>query len=429
MKKQIMTLILAAALGTSALAGCGTSGTSSSTDETSSKAAAETQADSNAETKEVTFWHYFTSINGEITQKFVDEYNEMQDDIKINFEYVPRDEMLKQLTIGLVSGELPDMVFIDNPNQAAYSSMGLFADITDKFKSWDEGKFLDGPMASATLNDKIYGLPYASNCLAMYYDVDMLKNAGVAVPTTWSELKVAAKTLTVGNTYGFGFSAIGTEEGTFQTLPFLLSAGGNVNELDSEAGIEAFTLLSDMIKEGSVSKEVLNYTQGDQEKQFVAGNVAMVVQGPWIASNLKKDAPDKNWAVAMIPKADDGEYATTLGGENLAIIKDSESVDECWEFLSWFLGKDNNIEFCQQVNRFSPRSDVTAEEMWGDDAIMGVFSDSMKYAQARGPHPKWDEISTAFITALQETISGTKTAEAALKDAQVKVDETNASIK
>lgn len=432
--KKFLAFLLVLMLGISVLAGCGNNSDTeeSATSDDNQQNELEEQENSNGtkepgEVKEIVFWHYFTSVNGETVQKYVDKYNEIQNDVMINLEFVPRDELLKQFTIGLVSGRLPDMAFIDNPDHASFSAMGLFADITDKVNEWEEGKFLKGALDSAKYNDRIYGLPHASNTLSLYYDVDMLEEAGVEPPETWKELEEAAAKLIKANTYGLAFSAIKNEEGTFQVLPFILSTGASVDNLDSPEAVRALEFLTNLTNKGYVSKEVLNWTQGDVEKQFISGNAAMIVNGPWIKPNLEKNAPDKNWAVTKLPK--DTQFASTLGGENIVIISNSKYIDESWEFMKWFLSKENNIDFCKTVGRFSPRSDVTPEEVWGDDEVMKVFADQMNYAKPRGPHPKWPEVSAAIINAVQESLAGVKEPAQALKDAQLKIDEINASLK
>ena len=55
---------------------------------------------------------------------------------------------------------------------------------------------LEGPMQSVIYEDGVYGLPYACNTIALFYNVDMLEEAGVEVPTTWEELVDAAEKLT-----------------------------------------------------------------------------------------------------------------------------------------------------------------------------------------------------------------------------------------
>ena len=99
----------------------------------------------------------------------VKQYNESQSDIYIVPTFVSREELMKQYTIGAVSGELPDIGMVDSPDMASYISLGVFEDITDYLSDWpDLEQFYPGPMASAKDADgRIYGLPNNSNCLAL----------------------------------------------------------------------------------------------------------------------------------------------------------------------------------------------------------------------------------------------------------------------
>ena len=95
-------------------------------------------------------------------------------------------------------------------------------------------------------------------------------------------------------------------------------------DIDSEGGIKALTLAKDLVDSGAMSKECINWTQGDVMNQFISGNVAMMINGPWQIPTMQQEAPDLNWNVALIPK--DAEYASCLGGENYAVIKDGNVV-------------------------------------------------------------------------------------------------------
>mgnify|MGYP000273193676 FL=1 len=78
------------------------------------------------------------------------------------------------------------------------------------------------------------------------------------------------------------------------------------------------TLVKDLVDAGSMSKEVINWTQGDVMNQFISGNIAMMVNGPWQVPTMREQAPDLNWDVTLLPK--DAEYASCLGGENFGVI-------------------------------------------------------------------------------------------------------------
>lgn len=430
--KRKLAILLTVAMGIASLAACGgdgdkTSGGDADKGQTSTSGGNE-EATKDGK-KEITFWHYMSEDKeGKYVMEAVDEFNNSQDEIYVNAQYLPREELMKQYSIGVVSGELPDCGMVDNPDHNSYASMGVFEDITDLYDSWDQADFLEGSLNSCKYEDKLYGIPWGNNCLGLFYDKDMLEAAGVEVPTTWSELEAACEQLSKNDVKGLAISAIGNEEGTFQFMPWLLSAGGDINNLSSDSSKEAVTYLKNLMDKGYISKECVNWTQADAEKQFASGQAAMMINGPWQFSGLKDDAPDKNYGVAKVPKADDGDYASVLGGENVAICKGAD-VESSWTFLTYMTSKENSPKICKEIGRFSPRADVDVQEMFKDDPLNSVFADLMPQAQSRGPSPKWPEISAAIYTAEQEVFTGQKDVDTAMADAQAKVDGINESLK
>ena len=127
----------------------------------------------------ITLWHYF---DGQQQQKAMEnlatKFNKSQKKTEVAVEFVPRAELTKQFTIGLVADKLPDIGLVDNPDMASFAAMGLFADITDKVNALEyKDQFFPGPLSSCQLDGKYYGLPLGSNDLALFYNKDMF-NAG-----------------------------------------------------------------------------------------------------------------------------------------------------------------------------------------------------------------------------------------------------------
>lgn len=376
--------------------------------------------------QEITFWHYMSEDKeGKYVVQAVEEFNNSQDEIYVTAQYLPREELMKQYTIGVVSGELPDCGMVDNPDHNSYASMGVFEDIIDLYKSWPEANFMEGSINSCYYEGKLYGLPWGNNCLGLFYNREMLKAAGVEVPATWSELEAACEKLTTDKVKGLAISAIGNEEGTFQYMPWLLSSGGSVTDLTSEGSRKSMTFLQGLIEKGYISRECVNWTQADAEKQFASGQAAMMINGPWQFSSLEQDAPGLDYRVSKVPKADDGVYASVLGGENLAICKDA-NVEASWKFLTWMSSKEKSQEICKAMGRFSPRADVDIQVMFADDPLNSVFAEVMPDAQSRGPSPDWPEMSAAIYTAQQEVFTGQKDVDTAMADAQAKIDKIKA---
>lgn len=240
MKKTIaflMTALLISSLGT----GCSqqTASSESSGDQTAKVGVASTDADKETPTekKEVVIWDYFeTDAQKAMMQTLVDGFNGSQDEFEASHVYVPFADYEKQLTLGIASGELPDIVILDGCGMASFISLGLFADITDEATDikWDE--YIQGPLESTMMDGKHYGIPFATNCTALFYNKDMFDEAGIDYPdedTTWDEFKVMSKTLTKNGVYGFGNAGTNTDEGTFQCLQWLYTAGGSYTQIQA----------------------------------------------------------------------------------------------------------------------------------------------------------------------------------------------------
>ena len=75
-------------------------------------------------------------------------------------------------------------------------------------------------------------------------------------------------------------SAPATYEGTWQFLPFMWSNGGDERNLATPKVAAALQFLVDMKNDGSMSDSVVNWSQGDVNDQFKAGDAAMMVNGP-----------------------------------------------------------------------------------------------------------------------------------------------------
>jgi multiple sugar transport system substrate-binding protein len=370
--------------------------------------------------KTVTIWNYWeTAKHQETLARVCKDFNASQDKIEVVTKYIPFADFKKQLSIGAAAAELPDIVIIDNPDHASYAAMGIFADITDKLASWPDLKqYYDGPLNSCKLDGRLYGIPFGSNCLALYYNEDMLKAAGVKPPKTWSELKSAALKTTKGNVHGFGISSVQNEEGTFGFLCFLWGAGNTSFQINNAGGIKALSLVRDLTKSGAMPKEVINWTQGDVMNQFISGNLAMMVNGPWQVPTMRAQAPDLKWNVVLMPA--DKRPSSDLGGENFAVVK-GNNVDEAVAFLKFAASPAEMKTYINDFGYIASRKDVAATQ-FTNDPVMKVFAAQMATAQPRGPYPRWPEISDALSLAMNESITGIATPEAAAAKAQKTID-------
>ncbi len=292
----------AVAMMTGILSGCGSKGAESAPakDAPVADGAFAEQESAAGDAQLITIWYYWENEGHQATlDQLIQEYNGSQDQYAVTAKYVPFADFKKQLSIGASADELPDIAILDSPDHASYVDMGIFEDLTGKF---NVDNYYEGTVNSCTVDGKLYGVPFGANCLALYYNEDMLTARGVNVPTTWAELKETAKALTTDSVSGLAFCSVQNEEGTFNFAPWLWSTGATSYDIDNENGVRALAFVQELINEGVMSKECINWTQGDVMNQFIAGNVAMMVNGPWQIPTMQSEAPGLNWKVTLIPK-------------------------------------------------------------------------------------------------------------------------------
>lgn len=361
---------------------------------------------------------------------FATEFSEMDNGITVEIRQVQFDDLVAETLRAFATGQNPDVIGIDNPDHAAFASRGAFLDLSDRIEASeviDLDSYFEGPIASLSWDGGVYGIPRASNTIALYYNEDMFEAAGLdpeAPPETWDELLEAARALNDpgSDVYGIAFSAKANEEGTFQFLPWLQMKGGSFERVNGPGAAEALSFWKTLLDEGLASPDTLTRGQWDSTGTFNGGNAAMVISGPWEMTRMAEDA-EFDWGVALLPLPEEGApRASALGDFNLAVFADTEHPDEAFAFLEYVHSQADRL--WPEFTRMPSRSDVELAST-GDpqiDAATPVFVEQLESARNRGPHPEWPRISKAIQTAIQAALTGQKEPQEALDDAQAEID-------
>ena len=367
----------------------------------------------------LTAWDYIVSEQANVVLQQYENFTKLHPGIKIQRTYIPYADMNQKVLLGAAAGTLPDLLLIDSLSHPTYSANGVLLDLTDRIKAWGQiDQYFPNILQSSSWQGQHYGLPNDSDCLGLFYNADMLEQAGLQPPTTWDELRSAAKKLTRNGVYGFATAATNTMEGTFEFLPFLRQAGADWDTLESSAATQALQFLVDLIKDGSLSQEVVNWAQPDSFRQFISGSAAMVQNGNWQLPVLQAQANFK-WGATALPKGQ--THATSLGGENWAIPKTSKQADAAWEFIQFTQDPQNSKQFVIAFGTLPGRKDVAQDAVWQKDPVRSVFVNELPFARTVGGGPNASKISDIFVPALQSALTGQMSAADALKSVSAEI--------
>jgi multiple sugar transport system substrate-binding protein len=367
------------------------------------------------------WWDYYTQgANTAAMESQLQRYMEANPGLTIERTAIPFADLKQKLLQGAAAGQLPDIVVIDNPDHQAFAALGILEDLSDRIAEWGQADaYFEGPWASTVWQDRNYGVPDNSNCLVQYVNADVLAAAGVEAPATWEDLSAAAATLTEGDRFGLAVSAIKSEEGTFQWLPFLWATGEDIPTIDSEGGRRALQLWVDLVNAGQMSKGILGWTQQDVLTQFQNTKAAMMINGPWQIPVLQEQTPDLPWEVATLPV--DAQGASILGGENMAIVAGGPNIDAAWDLIAWTQETENLKRYLAEAGKLPSRADLAEDPYWTDDPVLAVFVEQLKVAKPRAYGSKYPEISNAIQEAIQGAVSGQTPVAEALARAQATI--------
>ena len=339
--------------------------------------------------------------------------------VTVQRDLIPQASLVPKLLQEASTHSFPNITLIDNPNVQQFAATGALVPLKGI-----STKGIDPSIASAgSYKGKLYGMAPGVNDLGLYYNKALLSAAHLSPPKTWAELKADASKLTSGTTYGFGFSAANEEEGSWTFEPVFWGAGGSLKKLNSSAGVNALNFWQSLVTDGSVPKDVVNWTQADAEEQFAAGHLAMMINGPWQLPVLKT-ANGLSFGVSSYPVPAAGDKAISpMGGEMWTVgrstaLKQQKSI----QFVQCMLSPKGSLRVSKAEGYISTVESVAKQQVKANP-LLAPFAAEIPTARARTGAPaflgtKYNTVSQALWTAIQAALSGQATPQSALNTAQ-----------
>ncbi|MEO8907646.1 MAG: sugar ABC transporter substrate-binding protein [Microbacteriaceae bacterium] len=320
------------------------------------------------------------------------------------------------------SKTLPDVLMLDNPDVQQIAATGALAPLKNFGVTAPAGD-VPAVVKAGTYQGELYGLAPVINSIALYYNVDLLKAAGVTPPKTWDELKAAALKLTDQSkgVYGFAMSNINTYEGTWQFLPLMWTNGGNEKNIDTAETAQALQLDVDLQNDGSMSKSSVSWAQADVNDQFIAGKAAMMINGPWQLPVLNATKGLNFDSVPIPTRTSSQKVVSPLGGEtyNVPNTGDKAKMALSAKFVTCLNEPATQLKIAK-VSGNLPADEASAASWAKTHPQVESFVETVKTARARTAQlgPKWPTAATAIYTAVQLALTGKAAPEAALQQAQ-----------
>jgi multiple sugar transport system substrate-binding protein len=373
----------------------------------------------------LTWWDYFgySPAANHAVDTMITKYQQSHPNVTINRTSVDFADFRNRIIRASETGSFPDIAVVDSSDLPLLASRNVIADLTPRFERWDKrGQFLEPVLDSVDYQDALYGVPLRSNTTALFYNRDLLAQARIPnPPTNWNELRAAAAALTNPGHAGVCFAAAPNEQLTFNVLPFIWQAEGDVRSIGDKPSVDALSFVDTLVNlDQSAPRAMLQWSHDDVLREFLAGHCAMMINGPWVVPTLGKAG--FGWSVAGLP-AGAKSTATPLGGEAWVIRRDSSNPDAAWDVLTWLAeSKNGGTEIGGGLGGIANRNDTLNDPVWKWGPGVAVFTGEMLTTRPRSVYgPRYPEVSEAIWTMTQQVLTGQRKPQQAATEARAKI--------
>lgn len=437
MKKALLTLLSLTVTG-SLLAAC--SGAGSGSAPTSSQG-----ADSTSSKEPVTIQFWFPGADKANDDYFINvgkEFEATHPNIKVQTTVLPANaaDVETKLNAAKLAGNYPDVLSAYLILIGTRGSKDEFAPLDEYINQWDEkSDIYESTLAMGKYKDKTIGLGFYPAPEILTYRKDFFQEAGLdpqKPPATWEELQQAAEKLTKrdanGNVVRAGLDMPATSAGVFfepfmrQNGSLIIDESNMVPAFTDSKSIEAFEFLTNLYnKKVSIP---FDYQKKDTIP-FLNGKSAMSFLQTSAISSLIKNNPDLKDKIGFVPVLQREKKVDFSGYRLFTIGSGSKHKKESWEFIKFLMSKEQSWKRYQDLKIPVVRKSLEQQFIQDNPEMNSALLEYVKYGKGAAVTP-WTAIYNKYIQlAYEEAISGKKTPEHALKDAQAGLEKEIANLK
>lgn len=283
---------------------------------------------------------------------------------RIQRRSMPQNDVLNQLTTAVKADNAPDIAIIDNPFVVGAQDSGLITNLKDsgvKVDGFDSN--IQGP---GKIDGGQYGLAFGANALGLWYNPKIIEKAGVDVSTIkdWDSLNAAIKKVVDSGAKGITFSGITGEEGVFQYLPWFLSAGGDLKDVNKgTAKQDSYDLLSSWVKQGWAPKSAATDNQSAAWDVFLTGEYGFAENGSWQSEEGAKNG----YKLIPLPGKHGGIAAGVTGGEFITLPThkkaNKDRVKLAAGMINCLTGDKNLLQVADALGYFASKKSVREQQV------------------------------------------------------------------
>jgi multiple sugar transport system substrate-binding protein len=356
--------------------------------------------------------------------QIVEEYNNSQKHVTVQYQQLPTPsqstEVHQQLVQALSqrNGSIDvftgDIIWISE-----FAGAGWSAPLDDYFGRSVQAQYFPGVIDACTYGGAMHALPWYLDAGMLYYRKDLLDAAGIAVPTSWSDVVAASqKLLSSGKvTDGFNWQAKQEEVLVCDLVEFIGSNGGSILAPDGKTvtiaepnAVEAVQFMADTFGKYKITpKAVLSWDEVPSELPFTGGKAGFLRNWSFVwtdAQNASSSSVVGKVGVTKLPWFPGGKSTACLGGYQFGMNASSTKKSAAIDFLTWMSSPATQLKWATELGLAPSRPAVYKEPQLAKvNPFMVTLQDIFTGGTPRPKTPKYSQISLAIQAGVSAALS------------------------
>jgi len=362
-------------------------------------------------------WHGWTGAEADtLNNTVIPAWKTANPNVEVEALAVPFDQLKNKFSTDTATGGGPDLLIGPADWVGELATGELIKALDDMATSDITDAFLPATIDQLKFDGKLYGLPESFECVALYYNTDLVKTA----PKDTNEVYSVSAGMASG-TYGLALLS-----NFYHPAGFLFGFGGQLFDDQNKCILNSPETVNFLTWLGNFTTKPGLFQQNDDaaiSSLFKSGKAGMVVNGPWALGDYTGALGADKVAVAPIPlisESNNGPAKPFLGLKQMMMNNNIEGDQAtlAFEFMKFFTGPESAGPLAEKNGHLPANKSI---DISGNE-IAQAF---VKQAETATPTPTipemgqvWDPAG-AMITAV---LAGDQTPDAAAKDAEDKIN-------
>jgi multiple sugar transport system substrate-binding protein len=321
----------------------------------------------------------------------LDAYKQQHPNVTINYVHQSSINYRPRVQTQIQAGQGPDIFMIHNTWVPMFLLTNQLSSVPQAVMTPSEFSSTFYPVAKDTLvkNNKIYALPLEIDGLALYYNEDILKAAGVGVPSDWFKFTDTATKVTVKDTAGnikTAGAALGTT-GNVDHWPdiigllFSQQPGADLNKPNNAFGAQVLSFYTSFVVDPK--HKTWDPSMESSTQAFEEGKLAFYFAPSWRAQEIRLANPNLNFKIAPVPQLPGNPQVNWATFWAFGVSSGSQNQAAAWDFLKYLTSAESERSVYKNAASTrlfgEPYSRVDLGTELAQDPLVGAFVNQGPY--------------------------------------------------